>query len=132
MREQGSASTLARMAKDGDVDMHSALAPRKLAPCGTDAERVARCAEASLRLLERNLTPRGVLAATPSPQAEARSYTRIFGRDGAICTLAAAPPASMRWPMAKPPTGRSPSTSIRKVGRPTSGISAASTPPCGG
>ena len=90
MREQGSASTLARMAKDGDVDMHSALAPRKLAPCGTDAERVARCAEASLRLLERNLTPRGVLAATPSPQAEARSYTRIFGRDGAICTLAMA------------------------------------------
>ena len=51
---------------------------------------LAGCRAASLALLERNLTPRGILAATPGPQAEARRYTRIFGRDAAICTLAMA------------------------------------------
>ncbi|HEY0855699.1 MAG TPA: glycoside hydrolase 100 family protein [Albitalea sp.] len=45
------------------------------------------CAEESLRLLERNLVPQGILAASRSDAAEARSYTRIFGRDAAICVL---------------------------------------------
>ena len=45
------------------------------------------CAGQALRLLERNLTPAGILAATPGPEAEARRYTRIFGRDAAICAL---------------------------------------------
>ncbi len=45
------------------------------------------CANESLRLLERNLTPSGVLAASPGAEAEAKRYTRIFGRDAAICAL---------------------------------------------
>lgn len=51
------------------------------------SDLIAACAEQSVRLLERNLTPHGILAATPGPQAEARSYTRIFGRDAPICVL---------------------------------------------
>ncbi|HEX3141239.1 MAG TPA: glycoside hydrolase 100 family protein, partial [Rhizobacter sp.] len=35
-----------------------------------------------------NLTPQGILAASRTEAAEARSYTRIFGRDAAICVLA--------------------------------------------
>nr|WP_297350384.1 glycoside hydrolase 100 family protein [uncultured Caldimonas sp.] len=49
-----------------------------------------RCAAESLRLLEANLTPQGILAASRTEAAEARSYTRIFGRDAAICVLAMA------------------------------------------
>jgi glycogen debranching enzyme len=54
------------------------------------ASLVDECALQSIRLLERNLTPAGILAATPGPEAEARRYTRIFGRDAAICALAMA------------------------------------------
>jgi glycogen debranching enzyme len=50
----------------------------------------AECTRRSLDLLQRNLTPRGILAATAGEQAEARSYTRVFGRDAAICVLAMA------------------------------------------
>lgn len=53
-------------------------------PTGGDETLVETCARESLKLLERNLTPGGVLAATPGPDAEARRYTRIFGRDAAI------------------------------------------------
>lgn len=38
-------------------------------------------------LLSRNLVAEGILAATPSERAEQRNYTRIFGRDAAICAL---------------------------------------------
>jgi hypothetical protein len=55
--------------------------------CDADAALVDACARESLRLIERNLTPAGVLAATPGPAAEAKRYTRIFGRDAAICAL---------------------------------------------
>jgi glycogen debranching enzyme len=48
---------------------------------------VEQCATESVELLRRNSTPQGILAATPSPEAEARHYTRIFGRDAAICVL---------------------------------------------
>jgi glycogen debranching enzyme len=51
---------------------------------------VEQCRVESLRLLERNLTPQGILAATPGAQADARRYTRVFGRDAAICVLAMA------------------------------------------
>jgi len=51
---------------------------------------VNRCATHSLDLLRRNLTPRGILAASRTEAAEARSYTRVFGRDAAICVLAMA------------------------------------------
>jgi glycogen debranching enzyme len=46
------------------------------------------CRQASLALLQDNLTPQGILAASRTPAAEARRYTRIFGRDAAICVLA--------------------------------------------
>ena len=46
------------------------------------------CARACRDLLRRNLTPHGILAATRTPAAEARRYTRIFGRDAAVCVLA--------------------------------------------
>ena len=46
------------------------------------------CTQASLALLQRNLTPHGILAASRTDAAEARRYTRIFGRDAAICVMA--------------------------------------------
>jgi glycogen debranching enzyme len=46
------------------------------------------CSQASLALLEHNLTPHGILAARRTEAAEARRYTRIFGRDAAICVIA--------------------------------------------
>jgi glycogen debranching enzyme len=55
-----------------------------------DDELVERCAGESLRLLEANLTPQGILAARRGPDAEARAYTRIFGRDAGVCALAMA------------------------------------------
>ena len=51
------------------------------------ASLVGRCLDESRQLLHRNLTPHGILAASRTPQAEERSYTRIFGRDAAICAL---------------------------------------------
>ncbi|CAH0351652.1 amylo-alpha-1,6-glucosidase [Aquabacterium sp. CECT 9606] len=51
---------------------------------------VQLCTTESLELLRRNLTPRGILAASRTDAAEARSYTRVFGRDAAICVLAMA------------------------------------------
>ena len=41
----------------------------------------------AIALLERNLTPHGMLAATPGAQADARGYTAIFGRDEAVCAI---------------------------------------------
>jgi hypothetical protein len=55
-----------------------------------DDELIDRCAAESLRLLERNLGPQGILAATPGEASEARRYTRVFGRDAAVCVLAMA------------------------------------------
>ena len=49
---------------------------------------ITACTQASLDLLERNLTPHGILAASPTAAAVARRYTRIFGRDAAICVMA--------------------------------------------
>jgi glycogen debranching enzyme len=71
----------------------AAMAETRAAPGhagGTDEDLIARCAEASLRLLSANLTPQGILAARRSRAADARAYTRIFGRDAAICVLAMA------------------------------------------
>jgi hypothetical protein len=45
-------------------------------------------ARQALQLLQRNLTPQGILAASPSARARARAYTRIFARDAGICALA--------------------------------------------
>ncbi len=46
------------------------------------------CAQASLDLLQANLTPHGIPAASRTEAAVARRYTRIFGRDAAICVMA--------------------------------------------
>lgn len=43
----------------------------------------SRCVE----LLRRNLTPGGVLAASPGSRARERGYTAIFGRDAAVCAI---------------------------------------------
>jgi hypothetical protein len=45
------------------------------------------CARASLQLLQDNLSAGGILAASRTDAAEARRYTRVFGRDAAICAL---------------------------------------------
>ncbi|KTT15799.1 amylo-alpha-1,6-glucosidase [Pseudacidovorax intermedius] len=49
-----------------------------------------QCEQASLDLLVRNLSPHGILAASRTEAAVARRYTRIFGRDAAICIMAMA------------------------------------------
>ncbi|MGE5088831.1 MAG: glycoside hydrolase 100 family protein [Candidatus Levyibacteriota bacterium] len=41
----------------------------------------------ALALLERNLTPLGILAATPGARASARGYATIFARDAAVCAI---------------------------------------------
>lgn len=46
------------------------------------------CNKDALDLLHRNLTPHGILAATPCERAHARRYTRVFGRDAGICAFA--------------------------------------------
>ena len=51
---------------------------------------IERCSRESLALLERNLTDGGIVAASPCDASERRSYTRVFGRDAAICALAMA------------------------------------------
>ncbi len=48
---------------------------------------IDQCLAESLRLLKLNSTNAGPLAATPSLQAEERRYTRVFGRDAAICAM---------------------------------------------
>jgi hypothetical protein len=57
-------------------------------PLPDDPALVDACTQASLELLRANLVPGGILAATRSEAAEARRYTRVFGRDAAICALA--------------------------------------------
>ena len=59
-----------------------------LAGTNDDDALIEACERASLELLERNLTPHGILAASRTEAAEARRYTRIFGRDAAICVMA--------------------------------------------
>jgi hypothetical protein len=51
---------------------------------------VEACTTRSLELLRRNLRPGGILAASVSKRADARAYTRVFGRDGALCAMAMA------------------------------------------
>ena len=53
-----------------------------------EATLLDRCTRESLQLLGDNLTARGILAARRTDAADARRYTRIFGRDAAICALA--------------------------------------------
>lgn len=55
-----------------------------------DSVLIDTCSREALHLLHANLAPEGMLAAAPTAQAAARRYTRVFGRDHAICALAMA------------------------------------------
>jgi len=59
-----------------------------LAPSPADAADIDACVGHSLAMLKRNLSPHGILAASRTEAAVARRYTRIFGRDAAVCVLA--------------------------------------------
>jgi Alkaline and neutral invertase len=48
---------------------------------------IAACHARSIELLRRNMTPAGILAASPGDRARRRGYTAIFGRDAAICAI---------------------------------------------
>ncbi|MBL8484015.1 MAG: hypothetical protein JNJ60_17590, partial [Rhodocyclaceae bacterium] len=50
---------------------------------------IATCAAQALSLLRENLGPLGFLAAAPGAAAHSRGYDRVFGRDAALCALAA-------------------------------------------
>ena len=45
------------------------------------------CERRSIELLKKNLTPAGILAATPGPAAKERGYAAVFGRDAAVCAI---------------------------------------------
>jgi len=55
-----------------------------------DEELIARCAERAVELMHVNLGAQGFLAATPGAGAHQRGYDRVFGRDAALCAIAAA------------------------------------------
>jgi glycogen debranching enzyme len=59
----------------------------RTAPELDDAALLVECRTQAIRLLHQNLTPDGILAATPTERANARGYSAIFGRDAAICAI---------------------------------------------
>ncbi|HSD53600.1 MAG TPA: glycoside hydrolase 100 family protein [Burkholderiales bacterium] len=64
--------------------------PESVAPATSalpEAELLEVARERSIALLERNLTPHGILAATPGARANARGYMAIFARDAAVCAI---------------------------------------------
>ncbi len=48
---------------------------------------IESCRVEAIALLKRNLSPGGILAATPSALARSRGYTAIFARDAAVCGI---------------------------------------------
>ncbi|SIR27351.1 Alkaline and neutral invertase [Pseudacidovorax sp. RU35E] len=70
------------------MNLHASLPMKDLSL--DDRALIAECEQASLDLLVRNLSPHGILAASRTEAAVARRYTRIFGRDAAICIMAMA------------------------------------------
>ena len=52
-----------------------------------DAAPLEVCHARALALLRANLTPEGILAASPGERARRRGYAAIFGRDAAICAI---------------------------------------------
>jgi glycogen debranching enzyme len=48
---------------------------------------IAQCCARSLKLLEKNAHPGGVIACAKSRKAVDRGYASVFGRDAAICSL---------------------------------------------
>jgi glycogen debranching enzyme len=58
------------------------------APPAVDADAlIEACRQKSVELLRTNLSPQGILAATPGARAESRGYAAIFGRDAAVCAI---------------------------------------------
>ena len=53
----------------------------------SDDALIERCRAAAIALLRRNLTPAGILAATPGREAASRGYSAVFGRDAAVCAI---------------------------------------------
>ena len=52
-----------------------------------DRALIDECRVRSVRLLQKNLSAAGILAATVTPRAQQRGYLAIFGRDAAVCAL---------------------------------------------
>jgi glycogen debranching enzyme len=52
-----------------------------------DQSLLNTCERRSIELLKKNLTPAGILAATPGPAAKERGYAAVFGRDAAVCAI---------------------------------------------
>lgn len=52
-----------------------------------NAALLETCHARAVDLLTRNLSPAGILAASPTERARDRGYLSIFGRDAAICAL---------------------------------------------
>ncbi len=58
------------------------------AAAAADADALIEiCRRKSVELLRTNLSPQGILAATPGARAESRGYAAIFGRDAAVCAI---------------------------------------------
>jgi len=72
--------------QDGDLPSARQLHHRP----SIDRTLLERASLESTRLLEANLSARGISAARRNAAADARSYNQIFGRDAAICALAMA------------------------------------------
>jgi glycogen debranching enzyme len=61
---------------------------RPITPPAADADAlIETCRRKSVELLRTNLTPQGILAATPGARADSRGYAAIFGRDAAVCAI---------------------------------------------
>ena len=50
-------------------------------------EVVDTCRRKAIALLRQNLSPQGILAATPNARAGSRGYAAIFGRDASVCAI---------------------------------------------
>jgi hypothetical protein len=93
-RKSGGSQLLGMRRYDASVmrkkDMTPGEAPLREARRRTqfsDLALMETCHERAVELLKRNLSPAGILAATPSPHARKRGYTSIFGRDAAVCAI---------------------------------------------
>ena len=82
-----SAKGTARASRDSRLSKEAAFRARRPARLENEAELLATCRTRAVELLKRNLSPAGILAATPSERSEKRGYTAIFGRDAAICAI---------------------------------------------
>lgn len=76
--------------KTRDMDVKPAGGGAGFPSSAADDALITECAERSVALLRANLGPQGFRAATPGNAARQRGYDRIFGRDAAICAIAAA------------------------------------------